>query len=258
MVRRQTAAAAAAPGENGSDASPWRARFDAIHHRLRQRIVLLHYPPGARLDVDALAREFGVSRTPVRSVLQQLEREGLAITRHGVGTAVTGIDFGQLREATLLRMHLCEVVGVLGPRAPDAAVLSTLERLEEDCGRLSSRLDCAGFAHIDMRLHDCKCGLIGNRPLRRIYDELYYRTARMWFFFLPRLDWREEVAALGEDIRLVRGALARGDVAAMGYLTRNAISNELFRVGDLFARGAAAGGAHGPGPEDGPGDGAGP
>lgn len=218
-----------------SDASPWRARFYLIYTQLRERIVLLHYPPGARLDIDALASGFGISRTPIRSVLQQLEREGLAMTRHGVGTAVTEIDFADLREATQLRMYLCELIGQLDPRPPADGMLATLDRLQGECDALPAELDFEGFARIDMRLHDCKCGLIGNQPLRRIYDELYYRTARMWFFFLPRLDWREEVAALGDDIRLVRRALARGDVAAMGYLTRNAISDGLFRIGDLFA-----------------------
>jgi DNA-binding GntR family transcriptional regulator len=222
-----------------SDASPWRARFHSIYLELRERIVLLHYPPGARLDIDALARGFGVSRTPIRSVLQQLEREGLAVTRHGVGTAVTQIDFPHLREATQLRMHLCELIGVLDPQLPGDGVLATLAQLEQECDALPAELDCQGFARIDTRLHDCKCGLIGNQPLRRTYDELYYRTARMWFFFLPRMDWREEVAALGDDIRLVRRALARGDVAAMGYVTRNAISDGLFRVGDLFAANGA-------------------
>jgi DNA-binding GntR family transcriptional regulator len=222
-------------GGTVSDASPWRARFHLIYAQLRERIVLLHYPPGARLDIDALARGFGISRTPIRSVLQQLEREGLAITRHGVGTAVTEIDFAHLRETTELRMHLCELIGRLDPRAPGDGVLAALGRLQRDCDALPDELDFEGFARIDMRLHDCKCGLIGNQPLRRIYDELYYRSARMWFFFLPRLNWPEEVAALGQDIRLVRRALARGDVAAMGFLTRNAISDGLFRVGDLFA-----------------------
>lgn len=229
------------------DASPWRARFHRIYAQLRERIVLLHYPPGARLDVDALASGFGISRTPIRSVLQQLEREGLAITRHGVGTAVTEIDLPHLRESTELRMHLCELIGRLDPRPPAPGVLDTLDRLRQELEALPAELDFEGFARIDMRLHDCKCGLIGNQPLRRIYDELYYRSARMWFFFLPRMDWREEVTALGQDVRLVRGALARGDVAAMGYLTRNAISDGLFRVGDVFAERPAGGpGGHAP------------
>ncbi len=230
--RPETAAQAAGLG---TDASPWRARFHAIYDQLRARIVLLQYPPGARLDVDALAQEFGVSRTPIRSVLQQLEREGLAITRHGVGTAVTKLDFEHVREAILLRMHLCEVIGMLDPRPPGAPVLAALEMLEKDCDRLlGGGLDCPGFARVDMRLHDCKCTLIGNRPLQRIYDELYYRTARMWFYFLPDMVWREEASALRDDIRMARRALARGDVAAMGFATRNAISDSLFRVGDLF------------------------
>jgi DNA-binding GntR family transcriptional regulator len=234
MTREREGEAAIDLRRIGEDASPWRARFDSIYRSLRERIVLLHYPPGARLNVDALAEEFGISRTPIRSVLQQLEREGLAKTQHGVGTAVTGIDFRQLHEATRLRMHLCELVGVLDPRQPDAAALDTLDRLQREIDALPAQLDFEGFARIDMRLHDCKCGLIGNRPLRRVYDELYYRTARMWFYLLPRMDWSEEVTALADDIRLVRRALARGDVAAMGYITRNAISDGLVRVGDLL------------------------
>ena len=67
-------------------------RFEAIHAEIRERICLLHYPPGHTLRRAELAREFGISRTPIRRVLQRLEYEGLVESRHGIGTIVTLID----------------------------------------------------------------------------------------------------------------------------------------------------------------------
>ena len=51
-----------------------RDRFERLHAELRDRICLLEYAPGTRLSEEALAAEFGVSRTPLRRVLGRLER----------------------------------------------------------------------------------------------------------------------------------------------------------------------------------------
>lgn len=197
---------------------------------LRERIVLLRYPPGTHLDVGALAREFGVSRTPVRAVLQRLEYEGLVVTRHGVGTRVTDVDCTDLRQATEFRMRLAELIGELSPRPPAPACLERLERARDACRGLDARFDAEGFARIDLEVHDCVCSVIGHPQLLEVYDELYYRTARMWFTLLPRLEWREEVAVFLEDIELLLRALRRNDVRAAGFLVRNALSAVLYRV----------------------------
>jgi DNA-binding GntR family transcriptional regulator len=48
-----------------------------IYRELRRRILMGHLPPGSRLSVPALAREFGVSRSPVRDAVLHLVRDGL-------------------------------------------------------------------------------------------------------------------------------------------------------------------------------------
>ncbi len=217
------------------DTSPWRLRFNAIHRTLRERITLLQYPPAMRLDLDALAEEHGVSRTPIRNVLQRLEHEGLVITRHGVGTTVADIDFEYLRPATELRMHLAELIGVLDSPAPDPEVVAELASLADELRPLLDRRDIERFAYIDVRVHGCICTLIGNDLMRRMYDELYFRTARMWFHFMPRLDWRSEVAVFLNDVEMTQRAMARGDVRAVGFITRNAIAAALVRLSDLLA-----------------------
>ena len=67
-------------------------RHSRIYSTIRERISLLEYPPSTVIGENELAKEFGVSRTPIRSVLQRLNFEGLVDIRNGVGTVVTDID----------------------------------------------------------------------------------------------------------------------------------------------------------------------
>ena len=94
-----------------SDESPWRVRFRKIYEGLRTNITLFINPPGTRLDVSLIATQYGVSKTPIRTVFHRLENEGLVITQHGVGTTVTEIDYSKVRQAMELRMHLAEAIG---------------------------------------------------------------------------------------------------------------------------------------------------
>jgi DNA-binding GntR family transcriptional regulator len=220
--------------------TPSRRRFHAIHTALRERIALLIYPPGTRLDVDQLTGEFKVSRTPIRTVLQRLEYQGLVTTKHGVGTTVTEVDFERLREATVFRLRLAELIGDMQPLAPSPAVIEDLAEAREDCRALLGHPDLAGFGRIDIRLHQAVCSVIGHSLLRQSYDELYYRTARMWVYFLPELDWDEEVTLFLGDIDSVLRALRRGDTRGVGFEIRNAVSAALFRLSELIRAAEAA------------------
>jgi len=212
------------------DHSPWRLRFAQIHNTLRERITLLTYPPGTRLDLDELAQEFEVSRTPIRNVLQRMEHEGLVHTRHGVGTAVAEVDFDHIREATLLRMHLAQVIGSLNPQLPDQTALDLIDGLSARIRRLADKQDYEEYVRIDLHLHQCISSQIGNELLLRSYDELFFQTVRMWYSYLPLMHWEAEVASFTDHIELTRGAMQRGDVKAVGLITRNAISSGLFRM----------------------------
>ncbi len=216
--------------------TPAERRFQAIHHIIRERITLLKYPPGTVLDIDALAAEFNVSRTPVRAVLQQLAYHGLVISRHGVRTSVAPIDFDKLREDKAFRSRLAELIGELSPRPPSEAAIEKMAEAERECRELIEHPDLETFARIDIKVHEAICSLIGNQQLLQVYDDLYFRTARVWFYFLPRLDWREEVSIFLRDITDRLNAMKRGDVKAVGFLTRNAVSSVLIRLDSLISQ----------------------
>jgi len=59
---------------------------------LRDRIHSGVYPPKARLNIDALSRELGVSPIPVREALRRLEAQGWVQFKPNAGAIVSPVD----------------------------------------------------------------------------------------------------------------------------------------------------------------------
>jgi DNA-binding GntR family transcriptional regulator len=72
---------------------------DAAYATLRQAILLGDLRPGDRLAEEQLAREFGVSRTPIREAIFRLEAEHFAIRQVRRGLVVRTIPEDQVLSA---------------------------------------------------------------------------------------------------------------------------------------------------------------
>lgn len=79
---------------------------EKVYEVLRQRVVGGQYKPGTQLKEEPLARELGVSRTPVRSALKRLVEEGLATADAGQGIHVAAWSEWDIEETFQLRMLL--------------------------------------------------------------------------------------------------------------------------------------------------------
>ena len=64
---------------------------------IRTRILTMGIAPGAALDESALSEEFGVSRTPLREVLQRLAGEGYVALADNRGAKVASMDLSTMR-----------------------------------------------------------------------------------------------------------------------------------------------------------------
>ena len=62
---------------------------EEVYRRVRADIMSLKIPPDTRVSVDSLARELGVSQTPIREALSMLEANGLVSKRHFAGYATS-------------------------------------------------------------------------------------------------------------------------------------------------------------------------
>ena len=65
---------------------------NAIRRRLADQILNGDFAPDSRLDENELANQFGVSRTPVREALRQLDTAGLVELRPRRGAKIVPID----------------------------------------------------------------------------------------------------------------------------------------------------------------------
>ena len=66
---------------------------DQVHSFIIKRIQRREILPGDRLNIEELAKEFGVSRTPVREAISRLTQEGFVVQNHNAGPCVA--DFGK-------------------------------------------------------------------------------------------------------------------------------------------------------------------
>src|SRR6266581_2511510 len=79
---------------------------DRAYVALRDRLIPLALPPGGPIDEDALTRERGVGRTPVREALRRLALEGLVVIYPRRGTFAASINITSLSDITDVRAQL--------------------------------------------------------------------------------------------------------------------------------------------------------
>lgn len=71
---------------------------DQVHDLILERIQNRELLPGDRLNIEELARDFGVSRTPVRETINQLIKEGFVEQKHNVGPSVVDLSDEQAHD----------------------------------------------------------------------------------------------------------------------------------------------------------------
>ena len=156
---------------------------DQVHHAIVDRILRDELRPGARISDTALARELGVSRTPIREALLRLEREGFLEADIGRGFFVKPLSVREVREAYPVLWTL-EVLALRGTGAPTPERCADLERInaalegEDDPER---RIDLDGEWHRTL-LEPCGneylMGLIASlKSVIRRYEYAYMQNA---------------------------------------------------------------------------------
>lgn len=207
-----------------------RERFERIYKVIRDRICLLEYQPGERLGEEELAREFEVSRTPIRRVLSRLEGEGLLESRHGVGTFVTDVDIDALSQVFQLRMELAVLIGKLDPIPRSDADVARVRKILARCDELLKAPDAKVYAQINMDFFQELGAMMGNAPLREISERLYYLTTRIWLKAVPHLNLRDEIIVFRREVADVLAAMEVGDLEAVGHIRRSHISMSVKRM----------------------------
>jgi DNA-binding GntR family transcriptional regulator len=109
---------------------------DRAYAAIKEAILTLKLEPGAPLVEGDLAASLGISKTPVRDALQELEREGFVTRVPFTGTYVTEVTVKDIREIFQLRAVLEGL----------AAQLAATSFSDEELDRIAQDLDAAEIA----------------------------------------------------------------------------------------------------------------
>lgn len=94
---------------------------------LEEDIINGRLLPGEKLDHDALAKKYDVSRTPIREAVQQLVMSGLVTVKPKTGTFVATVSIDQLIEMFEVMAELEGMCGRLAARRIQRPELAALE-----------------------------------------------------------------------------------------------------------------------------------
>ena len=190
---------------------------------LRSDIVSLRIPPDTRISIDNLARELGVSQTPIREALRQLEAMGLVTKQHYVGYCsapkLTRRQFDELYEMRL------QLEPYAARRAAERLDDDQLEELRKLAGEDVSRQAFDLFAEQDARLHDIIAKGSGNSLIQDTLGRLHLH----FHIFRLRLPSVVITKAQGEHGELVKALIAR-DAAGAEEAMREHIQGSYLRL----------------------------
>lgn len=191
-----------------------------VYSTIKKRILNGEYPPEYSLIELKLSDEFGVSRTPVREALRQLELDGLVhlVPNKGVFVAeITSKDISDIYEMRML-------IEGLGSRWAAKTIT------DEEKAKMKEILDLCEFYTIkkeynkvlefDGRFHDVIFKASKSNPLNLILKQLheFIQRARKASLFSPG---RAEAAFI--EHKAIYEAIASGDEDLAEQLTREHI-----------------------------------
>lgn len=158
-----------------------------IFQKIRQDIIAGKYSRDEELKELLIASEMGVSRTPVREALRQLEREGLVAIIPNKGTYVVGITVQDMKDiydirAVLERLCVRQVANI--------ATVGQIEALEEILYLAEYHLKKGHrkqVVELSGKFHEILYEASGNRMLGRVLQNyyLYLEQVRMFLFTIP-------------------------------------------------------------------------
>ena len=131
----------------------YRQAAPQLYDALREQIVTLQLKPGDALSRTEIAKQFGVSQTPVRDALMKLEQEDLVDVFPQAATRVSKIDLRAARQAHFLRLAVeLELVHRFASQQNEAVNVE-LKAIMTDLKRCSRSKDSIGFMQADRRFH---------------------------------------------------------------------------------------------------------
>lgn len=207
---------------------------DKVYETVLAELITLKVLPGSKISVDALARQLGVSQTPVRAALIRLEAEGLVVKTHNVGYSAADMParkrFEEMHEMRLLLEPYMVALACERMSDEQRRYLSDLSNRIEISAKKHDSTAYGHFAKHDAEFHAWIAQQAGNELMAETLARLH---AHMHVF---RLCFRTSVTEQArEEHNLIISALVNGDAQTATDAMREHILKSWERMSTLLS-----------------------
>jgi DNA-binding GntR family transcriptional regulator len=143
---------------------------------LLEMIAAYRFTPGTWINVDRLAKDLGVSRTPVCQALDNLEKNGFVTRMPGRGFRMAVITLEMARDLYVVRGRLEGLAGRLATNGISARNLAHMQSLLKKQRTTVLKLDVVAYSKLDFEFHGVIYEACGNWVLKELLENIKSRA----------------------------------------------------------------------------------
>ncbi|MCC7368527.1 MAG: GntR family transcriptional regulator [Chloroflexi bacterium] len=196
---------------------------DAVYATLREAVISGQLKPGESLIEEQIARQFNVSRTPVREALMKLEAENLGTRIPRRGLVIRRIAEREVLDVYTVRVELDSLAARLSAthaRPPERARLHWINQQIVETGNLG---DISGTARLSSQFHIALAEASHNTLLLQLAKQI---QEMLTAFASPTYNYPGRALAAAAEHDAVLKAIDAGDAERAAQLARDHIVRE--------------------------------
>jgi DNA-binding GntR family transcriptional regulator len=200
-----------------------------VFNKIRENILSGVYKENEELKENTIGLELGVSRTPVREALRQLELEGLVTIIPNKGAYVTGITSKDIHDIYMIRSYL---EGLCAKWACEHITEAEIEALDEIL-YLSEfharRSHHEQLVELDNKFHDLIYKASGSKILDHVLSDFHHYVERIRKITLSR---SSRATKSNEEHALILDAIKKRDGDLAEKLAHEHIMNTIKNISE--------------------------
>ena len=198
-----------------------------VYRALKTEIIKGSLKPGTKLSEGKIAKQLGVSRTPIRETLKQLAAEGFVKMNPNQAVVVSNASLEDAQEVLQIRGVLEGLAARLATKIVNEEEIKELEKYQKQMEYYTNKDDALAFSEMDAEFHELILNICGNNRLIRIRKNLSEQAHRYRIRSLSvpgRLKY-----SLKEHQEIIE-ALKRKDAEQADRLSQKHIENVLANI----------------------------
>lgn len=198
--------------------SQFRSKNQIVYELIRDAIVSGDFAPGSRIIIDDLAERFGISHSPIRECLRQLESDGFVTIRPYTGVTVTELQPELIMEVFSLLESLEVISSCRAYKRATSKQLDSLAHLIDEMEKYATAPQQWSAKNVEF--HMSICDIADMTITKHMMNRALHHWDRLRRYYLLEVSAQRISQAQQEHHELLQ-AIRAGDEARIEHVILN-------------------------------------